>query len=159
PALLLRKGRARQHHPARAAIALQMKLLQARQRRGRRAPATKSNGQRCGADENRCSGISIESGAEPAVAGVVFRIEPRCLPQGHAAVVRTAGVRIADTLYDGQPSTLEEFHGVPKRGMQSGPVIDLEQPILRQAQSLAVLEIAVVLERHDGIESVVASAK
>ena len=80
----------------------------------------------------RGNGLGIEAAPDPAGPGVIDRVEPGRMPDGHAAEVGTVGIWVADTRHDGEAPGLENPASTLHRGMKANPLGDGDEPIDRQ---------------------------
>src|SRR5262249_4187239 len=76
-----------------------------------------------------------------------------------AAEVRAAGVRVADGLHDSQAVAFEKLPCFCHGRVQADALVDLNELILRQPQLFTAFGVALVGERDDGVDTVVAAAE
>ncbi len=105
----------------------------------------------------RAAGHAFERLAEPAFAQRL--VEAARLPDVHRAEVRLRRVRIADALHDAQRMVLQQLGEALERADAGRVVVDLLQLRRRQLQRRPELGVVRILERHDGVEPVVAAGQ
>ena len=103
-------------------------------------------------------GVEVAHGlSEPAFGGYVVGFGG--VPDVHGAEVRPVGAGVAYAVYDGHLAVVPEGLYGGHRGVESEPVVQVEDFVLGDAEVLPVVVVVRVRVWYDGVQSVVSAAK